>query len=81
METLHLWQASLCEVRVLERRRGGEEETVGCKVRHFSSPHGLVKVWLDRAGVEEVEVEEIEMEVTATNKELGRGTKTRNTRF
>ena len=52
-------------MRVLERRRRGEEETVGCKVRHLSSPHGLVKVWLDRAGVEVV---------TPTNTQLARRT-------
>ena len=53
----------------------GCEETEECKVRQLSTPHGLVKVWLDRAGVE------LGLEVTPTNTDLARGTKTRNTRI
>ena len=56
----------------------GCEETEECKVRQLSSPHGLVKVWLDRAGVE---VAVAVVEVTPTNTDLARGTKTRNTRI
>ena len=64
----------MCDVRVLERREErGERRLYGA--RSDICHHGLVKVWLDRAGVE------LELEVTPTNTDLARGTKTRNTRI
>ena len=67
-----MWCESVGEEERGERRL--------CGARSDICHHGLVKVWLDRAGVE-VEVVVVEVVVTPTNTQLVRGTKTRNTRI